>query len=456
MKVVVIGCTHAGTAAILNTKKLYPEAEITVYERNETISFLSCGIALCVGGVVKDTNGLFYCSPEALNELGVVTKMQHDVTSIDAQAKTLVVRDLQTGDVSNDSYDKLIMTTGSWPIVPNLPGSDLGNIVLSKNYDHAKTIIEKTQDDAIQNVVVVGAGYIGIELVEAFEMQGKKVTLIDITERVLAKYLDEEFTTVAEAEMTKRGVTLALGECVESFDGIDGKVTTVITDKNTYDADLVVMCIGFRPNTGLLSGQVDMLANGAIVVDAYMRSSNPDIFAAGDSATIFYNPTKKWEYIPLATNAVRMGTLVAHNLLAPTLRYLGTQGTSGIKIYEENYACTGLTVELAQDAGVDVRVATVTDAYRPEFMPTHEEITMKLVYRSADHVVVGAQLMSKVDLTAIINTVSLAIQKEVTIDELAFTDFFFQPHYNKPWNILNLAGLEAMQIASAEKFNEVE
>ncbi|MGL5548085.1 MAG: NADH oxidase, partial [Culicoidibacterales bacterium] len=194
----------------------------------------------------------------------------------------------------------------------------------------------------------------------------------------------------------------------------------------------------------------------AILVDEYMRSSNPDILAAGDSAAIYYNPTQKWQYIPLATNAVRMGTLVAHNLVEPKLRYMGTQGTSGIKVYTDNYASTGLTAEQAKSEGLAVSVVSVTDAYRPEFMPTHEDVTLKLVYRTSDHVIVGAQLMSKIDLTAAINTISLAIQTKTTIEELAFVDFFFQPHYNKPWNLLNLAGLEAMNVASAEKFNEVE
>ncbi|MGL5916944.1 MAG: FAD-dependent oxidoreductase, partial [Culicoidibacterales bacterium] len=352
-------------------------------------------------------------------------------------------------------YDKLIMTTGSWPIIPQLPGIELTNILLSKNYDHAKAIITEANNHEVQNVVVVGAGYIGVELVEAFEMQGKNVTLVDVNERVLSKYLDIEFTTVAEQAMQEKGITLALNECVEAFEGKNGKVTTVVTNNGNHAADLVIMCIGFRPNTQLLQGQVDMLPNGAILVDEYMRSSNPDILAAGDSAAIYYNPTQQWQYIPLATNAVRMGTLVAHNLVEPKLRYMGTQGTSGIKVYDDNYAATGLTVELAKAAGVEVKSASVTDAYRPEFMPTHENATLKLVYRADDHVIVGAQLMSKIDLTAAINTVSLAIQTKTTIEELAFVDFFFQPHYNKPWNLLNLAGLEAMNVASAEKFNEI-
>ncbi|MBM7613777.1 FAD-dependent oxidoreductase [Alkaliphilus hydrothermalis] len=441
MKIAVIGCTHAGTAAILNTVKLYPDAEVTVYERNDNISFLSCGIALYVGGVIQDPKGLFYSSPEELTSLGVKTKMRHDVVSVDVDAKTLTVNNLETNETFEDNFDKLIITTGSWPIVPPIDGIKLDNILLSKNYVHSNTIIEKAKE--AKNIVVVGAGYIGVELVEAFEMNDKQVTLIDSQERILNRYLDKEFTDIAEKAFADRGVKLALGETVSRFEGKDGKVTKVITGNGEYDADLVILCIGFRPNTELFKGQLEMLGNGAIIIDEYMRTSKEDIFAAGDSCAVIYNPTGESSYIPLATNAVRMGTLVARNLVKPTTKYMGTQGTSGIKIYEENIASTGLTEHSAKELGLDIQTVTVTDNYRPEFMPTYDQAKLKVVYERGTRKILGAQIISRTDLTQCINTVSVCIQNNMTMDELAFVDFFFQPHYNKPWNLLNQAGLQA-------------
>lgn len=441
MKVAVIGCTHAGTAAIVNTAKLYPEAEITVYERNDNISFLSCGIALYVGGMVKDPQGLFYSSPQQLAELGVNTKMRHEVVSVDTAAKTLRARNLESGEELEDTFDKLIVTTGSWPVVPKFEGIELDNILLSKNFNHSNTIIEKSKQ--ANHIVVVGAGYIGVELVEAFQLNGKQVTLIDAEDRILSKYLDAEYTDKIEKSLQGHGITLALGEKVVRFEG-EGTVSKVVTDLGEYDADLVIMCIGFRPNTELLQGQVEMLDNGAIVVDEYMRTSTKDVYAAGDSCAIFYNPTGKAAYIPLATNAVRMGTLVARNLVAPTVKYMGTQGTSGIKIYEDNIAGTGLTEIAAKEAGIEAEAVMVTDNYRPEFMPTHEEVMLKVVYEKGTRRILGAQMMSKVDLTQSINTISVCIQNGMKMEELAFVDFFFQPHYNKPWNFLNTAGLGAL------------
>lgn len=442
MKIAVIGCTHAGTAGIKEIAKQHPDAQITVYERNDNISFLSCGIALHVGGVVKDAEQLFYATPDQLAELGVKTNMRHDVLDINTDAKTLLVRNLATGEQFTDTFDKLVLTTGSWPIIPQMDGIDLENILLCKNYAHSKTIIEKAK--SANRIAVIGAGYIGIELVEAFEQLGKEVTLIDNMERILYKYLDREFTDLTEQALIDKGITIATGQTVTSFAGSEGHVTTVITTEGEYEADLVVLCIGFRPNTELLKGQVDMLPNGAIIVDEYMRTSKTDIFAAGDSCAVHYNPTGQNAYIPLATNAVRMGTLVAKNLLQPTVRYLGTQGTSGIKIYDYNIASTGLNETAALAAGMNVKSITIKDNYRPEFMPTFEQVILKVVYETETRRIIGAQVLSKVDMTQSINTLSVCIQNSMTMEELSFVDFFFQPHYNKPWNLLNQAGLQAI------------
>ena len=202
MKVVVVGCTHAGTAAVVNIKENYPDSEVVIYEKNNNVSFLSCGIALNVGKVIDTTEKLFYSSPEALNSLGAQTKMQHEVLDIDFKNKKLSVKNLLTNEVFEDNYDKLVLTLGSWPIVPKFEGGTLDNIVLCKNYNHALNIIEKSKD--AKNVVVIGAGYIGVELAEAFEMQGKNTTLIDAENRIMAKYLDKEFTDIAETEFSSR------------------------------------------------------------------------------------------------------------------------------------------------------------------------------------------------------------------------------------------------------------
>ncbi len=443
MKVAVIGCTHAGTAAILNLKRIYPDSDVTVFERNDNISFLSCGIALYVGGVVKDAQGLFYCSPDKLKELNVDTKMRHNVESADIKGKKIIAKNLETGVETEHAFDKLIITSGSWPIIPRIEGIDSNNILLSKNFDHSNAIIDAAKD--AKKVVVVGAGYIGVELVEAFNDQGKEVILVDAEDRILNKYLDKDFTDIAEKTFTEKGIKIATSEKVIKFESVNGEVSKVITDKNEYEADMVIMCVGFRPNTEIFKGQLDMLPNGAINVDEYMRTSDKDVMAAGDCCSVFFNPTREHMYIPLATNAVRMGTLAAINIVENKIKHPGTQGTSGIKIYENNMASTGITEEIAKQLGIDADFVYAVDNYRPEFMPTYEKVTLKVVFEKESRRILGAQLTSKADLTQSINTISVCIQNNMTIDQLAFVDFFFQPHYNKAWNFINLAGLNALK-----------
>ncbi|MFC0234106.1 FAD-dependent oxidoreductase [Vagococcus entomophilus] len=443
MKVVVVGCTHAGTAAVKNILALHPEAEVTVFERNDNISFLSCGIALYVGGVVSDPKGLFYSNPEELASLGATVKMEHDVTEIDVQAQKVKAKNLQTNEAFEVAYDKLVMTTGSWPIIPPIPGREAENILLCKNYNQANVIIDKAKH--AQKIAIVGAGYIGIELVEAFVESGKEVTLIDGLDRILNKYLDQHLTDILETELKERGVTLALNESVSEFKADDqGKVQQVITEKGSYEADMVIMCVGFRPNTDLLKGKVEMLPNGALIVDEYMRTSNPNILAAGDSTVVHYNPSNLKQYIPLATNAVRQGMLVGQNLTEERMAYRGTQGTSGLYLFGWNIGSTGVTKTSAALNNLEVRAVEFEDNYRPEFMPTTEKIYMQLVYEADTHRIVGGQLMSKYDVTQSANTLSLAIQNKMTVEDLATADFFFQPHFDRPWNYLNLLAQAAL------------
>ena len=444
MKVVVVGCTHAGTSAVKSILANHPEAEVTVYERNDNISFLSCGIALYVGGVVKNAADLFYSNPEELASLGATVKMEHNVEEINVDDKTVIAKNLQTGATETVSYDKLVMTTGSWPIIPPIPGIDAENILLCKNYSQANVIIEKAKD--AKRVVVVGGGYIGIELVEAFVESGKQVTLVDGLDRILNKYLDKPFTDVLEKELVDRGVNLALGENVQQFVADEqGKVAKVITPSQEFEADMVIMCVGFRPNTDLVKDQVETLPNGAIIVDNYMKTSHPDVFAAGDSTAVNYNPNGGHAYIPLATNAVRMGTLVGKNINGDKVAYRGTQSTSGLHLFGWNIGSTGVNEGSAKHFGLETRSVYVEDNYRPEFMPTNEKLYMKLVYEVGTGRIVGGQIMSKYDCTASANTLSLAIQNKMTIEDLAYVDFFFQPVFDRPWNYLNILAQAAVE-----------
>ncbi|WEE35842.1 FAD-dependent oxidoreductase [Lactiplantibacillus paraplantarum] len=445
MKVIVIGCTHAGTAAVNQILASNPDTEVTIYERNDNVSFLSCGIALYLGGQVADPQGLFYSSPEQLAELGATVHMQHDVTDVDTENHEITVTDLKTGASKTDHYDKLVVTTGSWPVIPPIDGIDSPNVYLCKNWTHAQNLWEAAKP--AKRVIVIGGGYIGTELVEAYQKQGKEVTLIDGLPRILNKYLDKEFTDRVEQNFVDHGIKMALNQMVQGFSD-DGKEVTVKTDKGSYTADMAILCVGFRPNTGLLKGKVDMNANGSIKTNDYMQTSDPDIYGAGDSVAVHYNPTQKDAYIPLATNAVRQGTLVGLNIFKPTRKYMGTQSTSGLMLFGQTIVSSGMTLEHAQAENVPAAAVTFEDNYRPEFMPTTKPVLMQLVYNPETREILGAQFMSEHDVSQSANVISVMIQNHNTIDDLGFVDMFFQPIYDRPFNYLNLLGQAAIAHAA--------
>ncbi|WP_125589571.1 FAD-dependent oxidoreductase [Companilactobacillus jidongensis] len=445
MKVSIIGCTHAGTFSAMNILKAHPDWEVTVYERNDNLSFLSCGIALWVSDRVSDPNKMFYSSPDDLAKLGANMQMKHDVTNIDFDNKKLTVKDLETGNISEQDYDKLVITTGSAPIVPNIPGIDSDKVFLCKNWTNATELKENAKD--INSAIVIGAGYIGAELAEGYSTLGKKTTLIDALPDVLAKNFDKNMSKIAEQDYLDNGVTLGLNEKVVSFEETaDGVI--VKTDKNEYKADIAVMSVGFRPNTDMFKDEFETLPNGALIVDKYMHTSKPDVFSAGDAASVYYNPTNDNQYIPLATNAVRQGILVGANIEKDTAPYIGTQSSSAVELFGRTYAASGLTAGHAEILGKNVESVSLEDNYRPEFMLSTTPVLMNLVWDPETREILGGALTSKYDVSQSANLLSLAIQKKVTIDELSMVDFFFQPNFDKPVNYVS-----ALAIAAVEKAN---
>ena len=438
--VAVIGCTHAGTFAAQSILQEHPDWQVHVFERNATLSFLSCGIALWVGDHVSDPKKMFYSSPEALAAAGATMHMRTDVTAVDAAGKTLHARDLETGEEKDYAFDKLVVTTGSKPVIPPIPGIDSEHVLLCKNWDHALAIKERAKH--AKSVVVVGSGYIGAELAEQFSLAGVKTTLVDAMDRVLANNFDAPITAQVERAFTDHGVELALGQKVTAFEDT-GDGVTVVTEKGRHAADFAILAVGFLPATELLKGQVDMLPNGAIVVDEYMRASIPDVYAAGDSATVFYNPTGRHDYIPLATNAVRQGLLVGRNIAKPTRKYMGTQATSAVQLYDLSLAASGLTQGGAERRGLDVRLTELTEDYRPEFMLTTTPVTSLLAWDPATRKVKGGQFLSRADISGAANVISMAIQAQFTVDDLANVDFLFQPNFDKPVYYVGAVAMKA-------------
>ena len=455
-KIIVIGANHAGTSFIRTLATVNKNAEIVVYDQNTNISYLGCGTALWIGGEFDDPSGLFYSTPEQLESMGAKIHMNHKVINIDTKAKTITVQNNNPNASSaefTDTYDKLVFAGGTWPIVPPFEGVNLKNILLAKIFQHAQAIKVAIKDDSVKNIVIIGAGYIGVELVEAFNKSGKSVTLIDMMDRVIPNYFDPEFTDIAQKRMEKGvdgiPVKLALGQKVVKFEGKDGKVTKVVTNKGKYKADVVVMAIGFMPLTQMLKGQVDMLPNGAIKVNEYQLTSNKDIYAIGDSAAIYHNVLHKEAHVALATNAVKTGIVAAmHITNGEGIPFPGVQGTNAISIYGCHYTSTGFSEEMLKKLNIPYKTEIFEDNDRPEFMRKYGRVKIKITYDPKTLKLLGAQLGSWDDTnhTDAIYVLSLAIAKGMTLPEIALIDYFFLPHFNKPFNYIIQVVLNALNI----------
>lgn len=443
MKVVVVGANHAGTAAINTILGNYPETEVTVFDKNSNISFLGCGMALWIGNQIDGAEGLFYSNKEKLESLGAKVHMETEVTNIDFDKK-IVYAKAKDGQLYEEKYDKVILSTGSLPIDLPIPGKELENVQFVKLYQHAAEVIEKLKDPAIKHVTVVGAGYIGVELAEAFKRNGRNVRLVDASTGALTTYYDLEFRQKMDEVLSSNGIELSYGELLKEIKGTDGKVSSIVTDKGEYETDMVVLCVGFVPNTSLLREKIEVFKNGAYLVDKTQKTSNPDIYAIGDCATLYDNSIDGVNYIALATNAVRSGVVAAHNVCGTFIESVGVQGSNGISIYGLNMLSTGLSEENAKKRGFNVGTTTFTDNQKPEFIKTeNDEVTVKIVYDLETRRILGAQLASRLDISLGLHVFSLAIQEKVTIDKFKLLDIFFLPHFNKPYNYFTMAALSA-------------
>lgn len=441
-KIVVVGANHAGTAAINTILDNYSGNEVVVLERNFNTSFLGCGMALWIGDQIQGGgDGLFYSSPEKLREKGAKVSINTEVEKIDFDKKIVYYSNKEAGS-QEESYDKLILATGSLPIIPPIPGRELENVQQVKLYQDAQAVIDKLQLGGINHVTVVGSGYIGVELAEAFKRKGKDVALLDIADGCLTGYYDPEFSQLMKQNLIDNGIDCKFGQALEEIKG-ESKVTGVKTSKEEFATDMVILCVGFRPNTELGKDKLELFRNGAYVVNKKQETSVKDVFAIGDCATVYDNAVDGVNYIALATNAVRSGIIAAHNACGTELESIGVQGSNGISIYGLHLISTGLTAEKAAKFGYEVETTSFEDNQRPEFMKENDIVKIKIVYDKKTRRVLGMQCASRYDMSMVNHMFSLAIQEHVTIDRIALLDIFFLPHFNKPYNYITMAALTA-------------
>ncbi|WP_276420798.1 H2O-forming NADH oxidase [Lactococcus garvieae] len=444
MKIVIIGTNHAGIAAANTLLDNYPGHEITMIDRNSNMSYLGCGTALWVGRQIDQPNELFYARPDDFEAKGAKVLTETEVSSIDFEHKK-VYATTKAGEEHVEDYDKLILAMGSRPIIPKITGNELEGIHFLKLFQEGQAVDEEFAKEEMKRIAVIGAGYIGTEIAEAAKRRGKEVLLFDAETTSLASYYDEDFAKGMDENLENHGVELHFGETAEAFKGTNGRVSQIVTNKGTYDVDMVINCIGFTANSALVGDKLDTLRNGAVKVDKHQQTSNPDVYAVGDVATIYSNALQDFTYIALASNAVRSGIVAGHNIGGTVLESAGVQGSNGISIFGYNMTSTGFSVKAAQKFGLEVAYTDFEDKQKAWFLhENNDTVKIRIVYEKSSRRIVGAQMASYGEIIAgNINMFSLAIQDQKTIDELALLDLFFLPHFNSPYNYMTVAALKA-------------
>lgn len=440
MKVVIIGGIAAGMSAAAKFKRLSPNDDVVVYEKGDIVSFGACGLPYYVGGFFDDSREMIARTPEQFKESGVEIHTKHEVVDVDFSNKKLKVKNLETNEILEENYDKLMIASGARAIIPPIKNINLENVVTLKSMDDGNKLRDLIAKDEYKKVAIIGAGFIGLEAVEAAKHKGKEVTVIQLQDRVLQEVFDKDVTDLLEEELRDNGVNLLLSETVVELIG-NGKVSKVKTDKREIDADIVILATGVKPNTDFLkSDEIKMLKNGALIVDSYGRTSVEDVYSAGDCATINNLITGKEAYVPLATGANKLGRIVGENLAGQNNSFQGSMASSCIKVMNMEAARTGLSEKEVKDLGFDYKTKFITDMNQTSYYPGRERIYVKLIYDAHTKVIYGGQVAGYKDAVQRCNVLAACIYAKMTTDQLGMLDLCYSPPFARTWDVLNVAG----------------
>ena len=439
MKVVIIGAVAAGMSAAAKLKRIKPDYEVVVYEKTDIVSFGACGLPYYVGGFFDDSNMMIAREKSKFIESGIDLKTLKEVINVNTDSKTLTIKDCITEEIFEDNYDRLMIATGASSIMPSLNKS-YENLTTLKDMNDGIKLRELITKEENKNIVIIGAGFIGIETIEAAKKLNKNIHLIGRSNRILSKVFDKEITDLLEEELRKNNIHLHLGETVEEYVG-SNKIEKIITNKSEISADLVVIAIGVKPNTSFLKNtNIEMLPNGAIIVDECGRTSVKDVYSAGDCATIKNIVTNEDMYVPLATGANKLGRIVGENLGDINSSFPGSLASSCIKVLDMEAAVTGITEEKAKSLNLDYKTKFITNYNQTHYYPGREKLFVKLVYDAKTKVILGAQIAGYKDAVQRTNVMAAAITAKMTTEQLGMLDLCYAPPFATTWDVLNVAG----------------
>ena len=431
-KILVIGAVASGTKAAAKIKRENPEAQITVITKDEHISYAGCGLPYYIGGVIEEQKELVVKTPEDFKLItDIDVHVKHEAVKIDTQEKKVEAKNLSTGEIKIYYYDKLVIATGASPFIPPVEGRELEGVFSVRTVNDALQIRQLVDQGKIKKAVVVGGGFIGLEVAENLHDRNIQVSLVELVNHILPPF-DEEIALYAQNYMQEQGVNIYTGEKVLSMKGQDGKVQKVITDKREIDADLVIMSVGVRPNTRLAEEiGIELGVTRAIKVNEYMETNMKDIYAVGDCAENVNLITSQPAWYPMGSTANKMGRVAGINMTNEDKDGLkGVLGTTIVKLFKLNAGKTGLSERDAIKAGYELETVLVPANDKAHYYPGYREIITKLIADKKTHKVLGAQVVGEGVVDKPVDIIATAITFGARVEDLEKLDLAYAPPFS--------------------------
>ena len=441
MRVLIVGGVAGGATAAARIRRLDENAEITVFERSGYISYANCGLPYYIGDVITDPEELTLQTPESFfSRFRINMKVHHEVTKIHPDQKTISVKNLETGEEFEESYDKLILSPGAKPTQPRIPGVGMEKVFTLRTVEDTFRIKEYISKHQPKSAVLAGGGFIGLELAENLKKLGMDVTIVQRPKQLMNPF-DADMASFIHSEIRKHGVKLALGHTVEGFEEKDGGVDILLKDEMPLHADMVVLAIGVTPDTYLAKeAGLKLGIKGSIVVNDRMETSIPDIYAAGDAVQVKQYVTGQDALISLAGPANKQGRIIADNICGGDSRYTGSQGSSVIKVFDMTAATTGINETNARKAGLDVDTVILSPMSHAGYYPGGKVMTMKVVFEKETYHLLGAQIVGYEGVDKRIDVLAAAIHGKMKATELKDLDLAYAPPYSSAKDPVNMAG----------------
>ena len=455
MKVVIVGGVAGGATAAARLRRLDESAEIVVFERSGYVSYANCGLPYYIGGIITDRAELTLQTPESFwRRFRVDMLVRHEVTAIHPDTKTVDVKNLATGEVFAESYDKLILSPGARPTQPALPGVGIDRLFTLRTVEDTLKLREFIEQHHPRSAVLAGGGFIGIELVENLRELGLDVTVVQRPKQLLNP-LDADMAAFLHAQLREKGVKLMLGRTVEGFAADGDRVSVLIKDEAPLTADMVVLAIGVTPDTALAKDAgLELGIKGSIVVNDRMETSVPDIYAVGDAVQVKHSVTGQDALLSLAGPANKQGRIAADNICGGDSRYLGSQGSSVIKVFDMTIAATGVNEKTARQAGIDCDKVFLSPMSHAGYYPGGKVMTMKVVFEKGTYRLLGAQIVGYEGVDKRIDVLATAIHAGLTGPQLKDLDLAYAPPYSSAKDPVNMAGfmIENLSRGLVEQF----